>query len=174
MKLSTFLEEKGTLSYILNLRTKIYPPGGFLMLLSFNRTYACPWWSCLPAWLLVWYQLSLFSCLMMMIFVFFLFFITSFLFTLPDQAGILVPWRTLGISPHGKYYNPLPFSPWADNTANKHLYRMCVSFTPVPIKNYKQRRTATFYYDPPGTAEAPRWRRSDICPDNTGYYLRRG
>ena len=92
-------------------------------------------------------------------------FFNKFLFTFLDQAGMLVPW---------KYYNPLPFSPWADNTANKHLYRMCVSFTPVPIKNYKQRRTATFYYDPLGTAEAPRWRRSDICPDNTAYYLRRG
>ena len=51
---------------------------------------------------------------------------------------------------------------------------MCVSCAPIPIKNYKQRRIAAFYYDPLGPAEAPRWRRSDICPDNTAYYLRRG
>ena len=51
---------------------------------------------------------------------------------------------------------------------------MCVSCPTVPIKIYKQRRTAAFYYDPLGPPEAPGWRRNDICLDNTTYYLRRG
>ena len=59
------------------------------------------------------------------------------MFTLPDQAGDIVPWKTWGISPHGKYYRSLPWSPWADNTTNKHFYLMCVSCPPVPIKKYK-------------------------------------
>ena len=50
---------------------------------------------------------------------------------------------------------------------------MCVNCPPVPIKNYKQRRNTAFYYDPLGPAEAP-WRRSDIYPDNTAYYIRKG
>ena len=49
---------------------------------------------------------------------------------------------------------------------------MCVNSPPVPIKNYKQRRIVAFYYDPLGLEEAPRWRRSDICPENTAYYIR--
>ena len=108
--------------------------------------------------------------MMMMIFVNSCF----FLFTLPDQAGDLVPWKILGISPHEKYYRPLSWSPWADNTVNKHLYRMCVSCPPVPIKTYKQRRIATFYDDPLGLAKAPRRRRSGICLENTAYYIRAG
>ena len=56
------------------------------------------------------------------------------MFIVPDQADSLVPWKTVGISPHGKYYRPLPHSPWDDNTANKQLYRICVSCPPVPIK----------------------------------------
>ena len=51
-----------------------------------------------------------------------------------QQTNDLLPWRTLGISPHGKYYRSLPRSPQADNTANKHLYRMCVNFPPVSSK----------------------------------------
>ena len=86
----------------------------------------------------------------------------------------MVPWKTLGIYPHGKYYRSLPWSPWADNTANKHLYRMCVSSLTVPIKSYKLHMMAAFYYDPLGPAEPPRWRRSDIFLDDTAYYIRAG
>ena len=51
---------------------------------------------------------------------------------------------------------------------------MCVNSPLVPIKSYKQRKIAAFYYDPRGPAEAPRWRRSDICLDITAYYIRVG
>ena len=51
---------------------------------------------------------------------------------------------------------------------------MCISCPRVPIKNYKQRRIVAFYYDPLGPAEAPLWRRSDICPYDTTYYIRAG
>ena len=84
----------------------------------------------------------------------------------------MISWKTLGISPHGKYYKPFPWSSWADNTANKHPYRMCVSCPPVPFKNYKHQRIDAFYYDPLGPAEALKWNRSDMCPDNTAYCIR--
>lgn len=115
-----------------------------------------------------WYDINLF---LFAIFDDDFFYSCFLLFILPDQAGDLFPWKTLGISPHGKYYRPLPWSPWANNTANKHLYRMCVSYLLSPTK-ITSSEIVLFYYNPLGPVEAPRWRRSDIYPDNTAYYIK--
>lgn len=49
---------------------------------------------------------------------------------------------------------------------------MTVSSPLVHIKNYLQRRIVAFYYDPLGPTEPPKWRRSDICPEDTSFYIR--